>query len=70
MLNITLEIPLAQFTIRRLVKRDDATATGIEVFAEPLNGSTFAGCITAFKDDDVTFTGVIDGVLELEQLNL
>ena len=65
-LNVTLEIPLAQFAVLWLIEGYDAATTRIEVFAKPLNGPTFACGVATFKDDDVTLTGIVDRVLEFQ----
>ena len=57
MLDVALEVPLGLLDIGRLLQCDNASATGVQVLGEALNGATLTCCVTALKDDEDLLTG-------------
>jgi len=70
MLDVALEIPLRGFALGRLLERDDAGATRIEMLHEPLDGAALAGGVAAFENQDDLLAGLLDPFLDLEQFDL
>ena len=50
MLGIPLEIPLGLFPLGRRRQCHDPANPGVEAFRDPLDATTLAGSIPAFKD--------------------
>ena len=68
--DVALEVPLAAFFIRGLLKRHHARAPRVEVFHEALDRAAFAGGIAPFKHDDDARAGFFDPSLHLQQFDL
>ena len=51
MLNVTLEVPLGLLDIGRLFQCDHASATGVQVLGETLDGAALTCCVTTFEDN-------------------
>ena len=69
-LDVTLEVPLSLLDIGRLLQCHNASATGVQVLGEALDGATLTCCVTAFEDDEDLLTGGLSPELQLQQLNL
>jgi hypothetical protein len=69
-LDVALEVPLAQFGGRRLGQRDHARRARVQVLGEPLDRAALARGVAALEQDDVAHVVVLAPVLELEELDL
>ena len=68
--HVTLEVPLPALTLGRDVERDHPGVPGVQVLHEALDGAPLAGGIAALEDQHDPVPGVLDPVLQLEQLDL
>ena len=69
-LDVTLEVPLGLLDVGRLLQRHNASATGVQVLGEALDGAALTCCVAAFEDNQNLLTGGLRPELQLQQLNL
>ena len=69
-LHVTLEVPLAALLVRRLLQRDDARATRVEMLREALDRTTLARRITTLEQDHDALARLLRPRLQLQQLDL
>ena len=70
MRDVALEVPLGPFDLGRLHEGDNASAARIQVLGEALDRASLAGRIASLEQDDDPLPGLLDPVLQLEQLDL
>src|SRR5215471_11048143 len=70
MLHVTLDVHLGLFTIGGRRQRKKPKHSGTDAFCDCANGTTLAGCVAAFKDDNDAKTLVFDPVLKFAKLGL
>src|SRR4029453_11986938 len=68
--HVPLEVPLGALTLGRGSQGDDPGDTRVEALGDPLDRSTLAGRVAALEQDDHLEPGVLDPLLELDQLQL
>ena len=69
-LDVPLEVPLATLSLGGLGQGHDSRPTRVEVLHEPLDGAALAGRVAPLEQDDQALVGVLDPLLELQQLDL
>src|SRR5438552_2757407 len=67
---VPLEVPLAVLALARLLQRHHPGAARVEVLHEPLDGAALAGRVAPLEEHHQPLAGVLDPVLQLEQLDL
>ena len=70
MLNVALKVPLAPLHVARLVERDDARGTRVQMLHESLDGPALACGVPPLEQDDDLPSGALDPALDLQQLHL
>jgi hypothetical protein len=68
--HVPLEVPLMALALGRRLQRHDPGAARVQVLGESLDGAALARGVAALEQDDYPLAGVLDPVLELEELYL
>jgi hypothetical protein len=68
--HVPLEVPLGLFPLARLLQRHHRRPPGVEVLHEALDRPALARRVASLEDDHDLLPGLLDPVLQLDQLDL